>query len=167
MLTDIRTLLLNWKIKNLYPSILFLLSWLFLILLPYVVVLLTNGRYNICGIECQRIEVAITRVGSESGLDSGGSDRVSLFKKIIGSRVRFGWIWFWSGRVLDRTLSDFFGLQVLNSSGHLGFRVIWYWIILDFGLFQVGSGRIGFFFMMFYFGSGRILGRVGFRIVIL
>jgi hypothetical protein len=56
-----------------------------------------------------RVEVAIGRVGS--GL-------VSLIKKIIGSRVRFGSTWSGSGRVLGRTLSGFFGFLVI--SGHSG-----------------------------------------------
>jgi hypothetical protein len=57
----------------------------------------------------------------------------------------------WAGRVR---------FCVLNSSDHFEFRIIRVWIGSGFGLFQVG-----FFFVMFYFGSGRISGQVGFRVV--
>jgi hypothetical protein len=59
-----------------------------------------------------------------------------------------------SGRVSDHLISSNLGFQVI--SGRIGSGQVLFCDVLL---------RVGFFFVIFYFESGRILGRIGFRVV--
>jgi hypothetical protein len=105
-----------------------------------------------------RLEVAIGSVGSVSG----GSDRVSLTKKILGHGLGLGRVEFRVEHyrfflglgssfefLLTQVISNFgsFGFGSGRVSGHLisdnlRFRVISGWVKSNFELSRVGSGRI-------------------------
>jgi hypothetical protein len=113
------------------------------------------------------LEIAIRRVGSGSG--SSGSDRISLIKKIIESRIGFESIRFGSSQVgfwlkHCRVFSGFGSIQVEpdrvsghSGPGRVGFQIIWYRVISDFRLFWVGLGRVGSGSFLWCFISGRVL----------
>jgi hypothetical protein len=137
-----------------------------------IVILLSYSNSHFLEIQ---LSFAIGRIRLDS--DSGRSNRVSLIKKY---RVT-GWIrvnLFRGGSGFGSNIVRFFWISGQAGSG------IWFLVaqvILGFETFGSGSsrvsdhlisgnfrlGRVGFFFVMFYFGSDQISGRVGFRVVIL
>jgi hypothetical protein len=104
-------------------------------------------------------------LGHGSGSDRFGPSRVVF--QVEHYRIFSGLKSFQVDRVGFRVLMSLnhFGLRVIRVRVGLGFGLYDIGYFSGFGLFRVGSGLVGFFFIMFNFGSGRISGRVGFQIV--